>query len=301
MLKRVTFIVLFLCSSLLPAWGIGVASLHPLMTDLARQIGGDKITVIELVGPNDDPHSFDPKPETLRRIRDARLILASGKGLEASYMGDLKDGLREDQEVFEVGRRVPSLVPSDANIASCCAHHMGSIAIDPHWWHDVQYMRRAARYLANEFARIDPENADFYQANAHAYRRELSELHDWVRREVSTIPRNKRVLGSSHMAFGYFCQAYDFKALSIQGIHKDSSPSAAELMEIIRYIREENIPILFPEYDSNPKALEQIVQDAGIQLGGALYADGVALPDGEGYIYMMRHNVNTIVSALGQK
>jgi len=298
MTNRILFSTLFfVCASL---QALEVASLHPLMSELAHKVGGDQVMVIELVGRNDDPHSFDPKPETLALVRSSRLVLASGKGLEASYLGDLRDGLRGDQEIFEVGRLIPSLTTHDANIASGCAPQPGGITIDPHWWHDVRHMRRAARYLANEFARIDPANAEFYQQNAREYRRDLQDLHAWVREEVAKIPQNHRILGTSSAAFGYFCQAYDFKAISIEGTHKERSPTAFELLGIIACLRENRVPILFPEVGANPKALEQIVRDTGIEMGTSLYADGVALPEGEGYIFMMRHNVNAVVSALGE-
>ncbi len=281
------------------AGAVEVASLHPLMTDLARRIGGDRITVVELIGNDDNPHEFDPSPRTLAAAADARLIIASGKGLEASYLGKLRDNLRPDQEIFEAGRRVHSLVAADGNPAACCAHHTHTGVIDPHWWHEPANMSRAGRDLAEKLGRIDPANAEFYEANAEAFAAEMDLLDDWIRAQVALIPRDQRILATSHLAFGYFCRAYDWTSVGIQGVNREDSASSRGLGEIVAYLREEKVPALFPETGSNPKSLEVIAVDLGIALGQPLYADGSGLPEGKGYEYMMRSNVDAIIEAIG--
>ncbi len=291
----------WLTAFLLPlaATAVEVASLHPLLGDMARKVGGDRVTVIELIGPGDNPHEFQPSPQTLREAEDADLFLASGKGLESAYLEQLEESLDSDQELIELGRRVHSLVAEDGNPAPCCAHHSHTGVIDPHWWHEPDNMRRAARDLADALAEIDPANAAFYHKNAAAYREELSALDDWIQEQVDSIPRDRRILATSHLAFGYFCRKYDFVAVGVQGVNREDSPTPQTLAEIIGFLREEGVPVLFPEVGSNPKALETIAQEARIQLGAPLYADGSGLPGGMGYDGMMRHNVNAIVGALG--
>lgn len=278
-----------------------VASLHPLMTDLARRIGGDRITVVELIGSDDNPHEFDPSPRAFAAAADARLIIASGKGLEASYLGKLRDTLRPNQEIFEAGRRVHSLVAAEGNPAACCAHHTHTGVIDPHWWHEPTNMSRAGRDLAEKLGRIDPANAEFYEANAEAFAEEMALLDEWIRARVARIPRARRILATSHLAFGYFCRAYDWTAVAIQGLNREDSASSRGLGEIVAYLREEKVPALFPETGSNPKSLEVIADDLDIALGQPLYADGTGLPEGKGYEYMMRSNVEAIVGAIARK
>ncbi len=278
-----------------------VASLHPLMTDLARRIGGDRITVVELIGSDDNPHEFDPSPRAFAAAADARLIIASGKGLEASYLGKLRDTLRPNQEIFEAGRRVHSLVAAEGNPAACCAHHTHTGVIDPHWWHEPANMSRAGRDLAEKLGRIDPANAEFYEANAEAFAEEMALLDEWIRARVARIPRARRILATSHLAFGYFCRAYDWTAVAIQGLNREDSASSRGLGEIVAYLREEKVPALFPETGSNPKSLEVIADDLDIALGQPLYADGTGLPEGKGYEYMMRSNVEAIVGAIARK
>lgn len=289
-----------LASLVLPiaCWGLDVASLHPLMADLARQVGQDRVTVVELIGPDDNPHEFDPSPQTLRAASSATLILASGKGLESSYLHKLRDGLGPDQEIFEVGRRVHSLVAADGNPAPCCDHHGHTGVVDPHWWHDPDNMRRAASELAEKLGELDPANAEFYQANARSYRESLETLDGWIQSRIAEIPPSRRILATSHLAYGYFCRKYNFTAVGIQGLNREDSPSLRAMGEIILYLREEQVPVLFPEIGSNPKALQAVASEAGISLAGPLYPDGNGLPPGEGYEYMMRSNVNTIVDGI---
>jgi len=284
--------------SLLSASPLQVASLHPLMADLAREVGGDRVTVIELIGPADNPHEFDPSPQTLRAASGATLILASGKGMESAYLAKLKDGLTGDQEVFEVGRRVHSLVAADGNLAPCCQHHRHTGIVDPHWWHNPDNMMRAASDLAEKMAELDPENASIYEKNSEIYREELRALDDWIGSQIEQIPPARRILATSHLAFGYYCQKYDLIAVGLQGLNREDSPSPKALGEIILYLYEENVPVLFPEAGSNPKALETVASEANIQLGAPLYADGTGLPEGTGYIGMMKSNTNAIVEGL---
>ena len=112
--------------------GLKVATLHPLMTDLARQVGGNQVEVISLLGPNDHPHSFSPSPKILAKARGAQIYLASGKNMEP-YLGRLRDTVGSNATILEVGRKVPSLKVSgrDAQYVCCPKHAFG--AIDPHW------------------------------------------------------------------------------------------------------------------------------------------------------------------------
>lgn len=289
-------ILSILLPGFLHAWE--VASLHPLLADMARQVGGDRVTVIELIGPSDNPHEFDPNPQTLAAASNAKLVLASGKGLESAYLDKIRDGLGPDQRLVELGRTVHSLVAADGNPAPCCEHHRHTGLIDPHWWHDPDNMRRAARVLAEEMGEIDPERAETYRENARLYREELALVDDWVAERVAAIPPEQRILATSHLAFGYFCRKYGFTAVGVQGVNREDSPSAQALGGIIDYLRAEGVPALFPEVGANPKALATVAEEAGIVLGPALYADGSGLAPGMDYQSMMRANVEAITETL---
>lgn len=271
-----------------------VASLHPLISDVARQVAGQHAHVVQLIDPHADPHHFQPTPKSLLRAKGAKLYLASGKHLE-TYLGKLSSTLGNTARIVEVGKTIPSLRISarDSQYVCCPKHAHG--AIDPHWWHKVSNMQKAARIIAKEFAAADPANATVYKANAAKYSRRLASLNSWIKREVSKIPRKARILTTAHAAFGYFCKEYGFKSLPVKGLTAHQKTSATYQAEAIREIRKHKVKAIFPEQRANPKALRVIARETGVKIGGTLIADGSA-----NYEEMMRGNVQKITTALAE-
>lgn len=269
-----------------------VGSLHPLMTDLARQVGGEKVRLVEIGRPGFDVHSFSPKQKDLRALGNCQLVLASGKNIEP-YLGDLSDALGRIP-IVEVGRTIPSRVISASDsLYVCCPEHAKG-TIDPHWWHDVGNMERAAKVVAKAFAERDPANAAYYKARGDQLARRYDDLDRWVKAEVAKIPRKQRKLVTAHAAFGYFCAAYKFEAVFVKGLGADHEVPAKTLAEEVAKLKKEQIRAVFPERFLNPKVLQQIAKEAGARIGQPLVADGSVAS----YEKMVRDNVGAIVSAL---
>jgi zinc/manganese transport system substrate-binding protein len=284
---------LLLSTLLLPlaAAELKVASLHPLLGDLARQVGGDRVEVVDLIGKNGDPHHFEPAPADLEKAAGAKLYLASGMGLE-SYMGSLREIVAGKATILEVGKDLPS-------IEGACDHdhegHAHEHETDPHWWHSIDLFRRATTITADAFSKADPAGADVYAKNAAAYRAKLDELDRWTRKEIARIPKTRRHLATAHAAFGYFCKDHGFEAIPVQGLNREQMPDPKKLAALIAKLKEHDAGAIFPEKESNPKILQVLTKDTGIKLGGPLYADGSGV---ESYEAMIRHNVATIVAEL---
>lgn len=286
------FLVSLVFAGLSQAAELKVATLHPLLSDLARKVGGERVEVVDLIGKNSDPHHFEPSPEDLKKATDARIFLASGMGLE-SYLPKLKETLPAGAELVELGAGLPSR-------EGTCTHghdhdHDHHHGIDPHWWHSIDTFRRAATLTAAAFSKADPGGADEYQKNALGYRLELDKLERWARRELAAVPEENRVLATAHDAFGYFCHDFGFTPLPVQGLNREQMPDANALARLMKELKEHQVRALFPEDSSNPKILTVISQDAGIALGEPLIADGSTA---ESYEAMVRHNVGAIVKAL---
>jgi zinc/manganese transport system substrate-binding protein len=273
---------------------VKVASLHPLIGDLLRQVGGDKVEVVDLIGEKGDPHAFEPQAADLVAAEGATLYFVSGMGLEG-YLPKLKGILAGKARIVEVGGTLPAL-------HGACVHegheHDHDHEMDPHWWHSVDLFRRAAGVVADELSAASPENKAVFEANAQAYRTKLDELEKWVKREVIRIPRDRRKLATAHAAFQYFCEAYGFETYPVQGLNRERMPDAAKLAELIATLKKERVAAIFPEKESNPKMLESLTRDSGIQLGGELVADGRGMTS---YEEMVRSNVTAIVAALSAK
>lgn len=273
-----------------------VASLHPLIGDLLRQVGGDQIEVVDLIGEKGDPHSFEPQSKDLAASKGAEIYFVSGMGLE-SYLPELKAVIGGSARIVEVGTTLPAL-------HGACDHegheheHGDDHELDPHWWHSVDHFRRAASAVADALSKQRPEQAQLFSKNAATYRARLDVLEKWVKREVIRIPKDRRKLATAHAAFQYFCDAYGFESFSVQGLNREQMPDAATLAKLISTLKEEKVAAIFPEKESNPKMLQSLTRDTGIQLGGELIADGRGMTS---YEEMMRANVTAIVEALSAK
>lgn len=277
-------------TGLLSASNLKVATLHPLLTDLARQVGGGKVEVVDLIGTNGDPHHFEPGAEDLKLASGSQLYLAAGLGLEA-YLPALKSVIGAQAQVIELGATLPLLHGGCEDPD----HEHGDHEIDPHWWHSIDRFRRASTVTAEAFAKADPGNAESYRTNAATYRETLDELERWARTRLAAIPKERRQLATTHAAFNYFCSDFGFTAFPVQGINREQSPDPAELAALIAELKNKQVAAIFPEKESNPKLLAVLTRDTGIHLGNPLIADGV---NSLTYEAMVRANVETIVKGL---
>jgi zinc/manganese transport system substrate-binding protein len=284
-----------LASCIIPlgAADLKVAVLHPLLGDLARQVGGNQVEVIDLIGANGDPHHFEPKPEDLRKAEGATVYLAAGMGLE-SYLPKLQATIANRAVLIEVGKTLPPLEDADEDDGH---HHDHAHEVDPHWWHSIDLFRRASGVVTEALAAAAPEHAAEFRKNASAYQKQLDELERWSRRAISQIPRDKRHLATAHAAFNYFCKDFGFTAHPVQGLSREQMPDPKELASLIADLKKDHVAAIFPEKESNPKILKTLTSDTGIRLGEPLIADGTG---GSSYIEMYHHNVDAIVKGLGK-
>lgn len=289
-------ILLWVASFSLVHSQLRVGTLHPLLADLAKQVGGDKITVVELVKPGMDVHHFEPTSKDIASLKGVSLILAIGKGMEG-YLDKLADSTGSGVSIVEVGKTIPSIkMEANDDLYLCCPnHHHGSV--DPHWWHSAENMRRAARVVANLLVEKDPANEGVYLANAEQARKKYAQWKSWAQKQLSAIPRSQRKLVTAHAAFGYFCKEYGFKTLPILGISREDEASSQHLIQAVKVIRDQKIRAVFPEDQANPKVLAEIVRDTGVKLGKPLIADGTTQTPAT-FEALLKYNVEAIVEAL---
>jgi zinc/manganese transport system substrate-binding protein len=273
-----------------------VAALHPLLGDLARQVGGKNVQVVDLLKPGMDAHHFEPTSKDLAGVKGVSLVLASGKHLE-SYLDKIGDSFGSTTKIVEVGRTIPSIkIEAGNEVFMCCPAH-ASGGIDPHWWHSADNMKRAARVLGEEFSAADPANAAVYKANAEAAGQRIAALKSWAQQQIAVIPRSDRKLVTAHLSFSYFCKEFGFKMVPLLGISREDEASPKYLAETIKLIRDNHIRAVFPEDQANPKVLAEIVRETGVKIGKDLVADGTS-PKASTFETMFKHNVETIVAAL---
>jgi manganese/zinc/iron transport system substrate-binding protein len=269
-----------------------------MISDVAAQIGGDRVFVQGLMGPGVDPHLYKARAGDVRRLSRADLVLYNGLHLEAA-MGEVLEEMGRRRHTVAVGEAVPE----SARIRT--TEFGGNY--DPHVWFDVQLWLHAAARIEQALVEADPSHADEYRERGAAYRQELEALDAWVRERVAVIPAERRVLITAHDAFGYFGRAYGFTVMGLQGISTSSEAGTGDVQRMADEIVRRRIPALFLESSIPARNIQAVIAAVrsrrfDVRLGGELFSD--ALGDAgtaEGtYIGMVRHNVETIVNALAQ-
>jgi len=279
-----------LCACAAAAEPIRVSSFSTILTEIATQVGGDRVQVFAHVKPGVDPHSFEPKPADLRAVTAAQVVLLSAKHMEA-YTGKLKEATGSRSDFIEVGDRFASLrLPDEGS--------PGATIEDPHWWHSISNMRRATTTVRDAFIAASPAGRALFTANAERYLAALDTLEAWAKGKVAELPRSSRKLVTSHDAFQYFARDFSFTIYAVEGLSTADQPSSGKVARIIAAIREQGVKAVFPESIENPKVLREITRESGAKIGPALYADGLGTGEAGTYAAMFRHNVTAIVDAL---
>ena len=276
-----------------------VATMHPVLNDVAREVGGNLVKVTPIVAAGADVHHFSPTPGDIKKVEGTQIILVAGKHME-NYLDKLASNLSAGQQIVEVGKTIPSeKIEAGDETFMCCPEHAAG-AIDPHWWNSVENMQRAGRIIADVYAQKDPANKDAYRANAAAWSTKMDALKKWAKKEISAIPSANRKLATAHLSLRYFAKEFGFKLLPVQGLNHNTSPTPADLEKAIKSVKDNRIVAVFPEQGVNPKYLKQLASGTGVKIAGELVADGNGTGALAGFEAALRYNVQTIVAALKQ-
>jgi ABC-type Zn uptake system ZnuABC Zn-binding protein ZnuA len=268
---------------------IRVSSFSSILTEVATQVGGDRVEVTGHVKPGTDPHDFEPRASDLKAVSNADLVLLSAKHLEG-YVGKLRDVTKA--RIVEVGDSFPSL---KLTVQHGDHTHDGE---DPHWWHSVKNIERAAKVVRDELTKISPADKAVFTANYESYVAKLETLQRWVQAKVAELPRNQRKLVTNHDAFGYFAKEYGFTVMAIAGLSKNDQPGSKKVADLIGQIKAAGVKAVFSEDVANPKVIQEITRETGAKFGGELASDGLGAGAKGTVDGMFRHNVTTIVEAL---
>jgi len=283
------------------AENLKVVASFSIIADFARNVGGDRVDITTLVGPDGDAHVYEPRPADAAAVAAADVVLVNGLQLEGFIprLVEASGGKAPVVELTKGGEMLKSGEDEHEHAAGEHHDHHHHGEFDPHAWQSVHNAGIYVKNIAEAFCAADAAGCDSYKANAAAYGDKLEALDGEIRAAVAEIPEDKRVVITSHDAFGYFEHEYGLKFLAPEGVSTESEASAADVAALIRQVREDKASAIFVENITNPRLIEQIAGETGVKVGGALYSD--ALSDASGpaatYIDMMKHNVNTIKGA----
>jgi zinc/manganese transport system substrate-binding protein len=271
---------------------IKVVATFSILADLVKNVGGDRIEVAALVGPNSDSHVFSPTPGDARKLAGAKVVFVNGLGLEG-WMTRLVKASGTKAPTFVASTGIKSRKMEDD-------HHPGQMVTDPHAWQSIANTKIYVANIRDGLAKADPAGKGAYDANATSYLARLDALEREVKAAIGKIPADRRRIITTHDAFGYFGGAYGMEFISPEGVSTEAAPSARDVARIIAQVRKQKIPAVFMENITDPRLMQQIAKETGARIGGTLYSD--ALSDAGGpaatYIDMMRSNVGELSKAL---
>jgi zinc/manganese transport system substrate-binding protein len=289
-----------------PADGpINVVATYSILGDLVENVGGEKVELTTLVGPNGDAHTFEPAPSDNAELAQAEVVFENGLGFEP-WLDDLYGSSGSEAARVTVTDPIePLAIAAEGQGHEEDAHEDGEYGeVDPHVWHDVNNAIVMVGSIRDALSEADPKNAATYERNAEGYIADLEALDADVEEEVGSIPEEDRVLFTSHDTFGYFAERYGFEvdtALASASTEA-GDPSAGQTAELVEKIERSGVPAIFADNVSDAGLMEGIAAEAGVKLAPPLYTDALGEPGSEGgtYIGMVRYNVSTMSEALQQ-
>jgi ABC-type Zn uptake system ZnuABC Zn-binding protein ZnuA len=258
------------------------------VADLARQVGGDRVDVRQILQPNSDPHGYEPRPSDAAAVADADVVLRSGGDLD-EWLGDLIENAGGDARTVELIDAVETIGGEGEEP-------------DPHWWQDPRNARLAVAAIAAELGKADPAGRERYRANARAYSRRLTRLDRGVAACIARIPGRRRRLVTTHDALGYYADRYGIAVVGavIPSLSTAAQPSAGDTQRLVDQIEELGVEAIFPESSIDPKLEQAVARETGAEVGRPLWADtlGPEGSDGETYVESIQSNTAALVVGL---
>lgn len=281
MLRLLPVLLLVLAAE--PAWAetrLKAVATFSILADFVAEVGGDKVEVSTIVGPDTDVHTYRPRPRDARLLSQAQVLVSNGLGFEG-WLDRLAEAASFKGRLIVASSGAPT-------------------AKDPHCWQDVSCARRYVANIADGLVAADPADAAYYRERAAAYDKRLARLDAWVRTEIASVPPGRRKAITGHDSFEYFARAYGVRFAAPRGYNSDSEPTARDMATLIREVRNEKIKALFVENLTNPALIDEIARDSGASVGPRLYSDALSRPGGPApnYETMMRYNVTALVAGM---
>ena len=277
-----------------PPAKLKVIASFSILGDLVRNVGGERLDVATLVGPNGNAHVYSPSPADAKKVSEARLVFVNGLGFEG-WLERLVKASATRASIIVATKGIKPLERSGAH-----DHDREHGSADPHAWQSVANAKIYVGNIRDALIATDPAGKGDYEANAAAYLAKLDALEREVRDTLAKVPPDRRRVVTSHNAFGYLEAAYGIHFTAPQGVSTESEASAKDVAAIIGAIRKQKASAVFLENVTDPRLVQQIAGETGVKVGGVLYSDALTDASGDAptYIDLIRHNLRQLASAL---
>ena len=285
------------------------------MYDFTSKIAGDKVDIINLVPSGTEPHDWEPSTEDIANLEKADMLIYNGAGMEhwvddvtkslsnkdivlveASEGIDLMEGHHHHDDEGEEVHDHESEGAHEHEGEDADEHEHG---LDPHVWTSIKNAKKEMENIKNALVKADAANAEYYEANFKMYSEKFDELDKKYETEIAKLPNKNIVV--SHEAFGYLCKEYGLTQVGIEGLSPDSEPNPKRMAEIVEFVKEHNVKVIFFEELVSPKVAESVAKETGATTDVLNPIEGLTeeqLKEGNDYISIMEQNLNSIVKAL---
>jgi zinc/manganese transport system substrate-binding protein len=279
--------------SAVPAFAdtLKVVASFTVLGDVVSQVGGKHVKVTNLVGPNGDPHEFEPSPADAKNLKAAQVAFVSGEGLEG-WM---------DRLITASGYKGKPIVVSQG-VNTRTMDEDGKTVTDPHVWNSPVNVKVWVANIEKALSEADPADASAFKANAEAYLQKLDAMNAYAHSKFDAVPADRRKVLTSHDAFGYFGREYNVSFLAPLGLSTETEASAADVAKLIEQIKAEGVKTYFLENSNDPRLVKQIAKATAAQPGGELYVESLSDAKGPAPTYekMFRYNVDQIAAAMAK-
>ncbi len=284
-----------------PAWAaepLPVLTSFSILADITQQVGGERVTVSSLVGPNQDAHVYQPSPQDVKKLLASRVFVVNGLGFEGWIQRLTQSSQYRGQTVVASEKIKPLTVKTNHGHDHGHRHDHGK-GVDPHAWHNPQHVIQYGHTIAQALAKADPAGASYYQQRAQQFEQQLRQLDQSIEQQFAAIPVAQRKVITSHDAFSYLGQRYQIRFIAPQGMSTETEASAASVAKLVKQVRQEKVKALFVENMADQRLLQQISQETGVKIGGKLYSDALSAgAPASSYIELMQYNAKNLASAL---
>lgn len=245
-MKKSLLALSFSVSFAVPAWAaepLPVLTSFSILADITQQVGGERVTVSSLVGPNQDAHVYQPSPQDVKKLLASRVFVVNGLGFEGWIQRLTQSSQYRGQTVVASEKIKPLAVKTSHGHDHGHRHDHGK-GVDPHAWHNPQHVIQYGHTIAQALAKADPAGASYYQQRAQQFEQQLRQLDQSIEQQFATIPVAQRKVITSHDAFSYLGQRYQIRFIAPQGMSTESEASAASVAKLVKQIRQEKVKAL---------------------------------------------------------
>ncbi|NLC67443.1 MAG: zinc ABC transporter substrate-binding protein [Clostridiaceae bacterium] len=280
---------------------VSVCASFYVMYDFAGKIGGDKVTVTNLLPAGSDPHTWEPSPRDIVNIQNADVLVYNGAGMER-WIDKVLASIENDDittvdasmnvKLLEVKLQIPGREPVDEEQGHGHVY-------DPHVWLDPSRAKIQMRAITDAFIEADPENKDYYEKNYEHYAKELDKLDDEYREAAARFTKKDVVV--SHAAFGYLCDAYGLNQVAVSGLDGESEPTGSRMVDVSDFIKENRVGYVFVDKHASAKVMESISKSTGARmevLNPVASLSPEEIKAGKDYFMIMRENLEVLKKAL---